>query len=92
MASQHTPIYVELESVAELVTLGTATIQRMVACNEFPKPRQLSGRRVAWLYREVVEWSETRPVSDLPPPPNSGARRGRVFVKDLPSGEAGSET
>jgi prophage regulatory protein len=38
---------------------------------EFPKPRQLSARRVAYLVREVDEWLESRPVSDQPPPPNS---------------------
>ena len=29
------------------------------------------------LLREVLEWAETRPVSDLPPPPNTGNRRKR---------------
>ena len=35
--------------------------------------RQLSGQRVGWLVREVQEWAESRPVSNLPPPPNTGA-------------------
>lgn len=68
-------IYIELPEVAEVVTLGEATIQRLVRENEFPKPRMLSGRRVAWLLREVEEWAESRPVSDLPPPPNTSRRR-----------------
>ena len=33
---------------------------------------------MGWLLREVMEWAETRPVSELPPPPNTGNRRKRV--------------
>ena len=33
-------------------------------------PRQLSGRRVAYLLKELDEWLESRPVSDLPSPVN----------------------
>ncbi len=69
------PIYIELPDVAAVVTLAEATIQKMVRAGEFPAPRQLSGRRVGWLLREVEEWAENRPVSNLPPPPNTGKRR-----------------
>lgn len=68
------PIYVDLPSVASLVTLATATIQRMVREGVFPKPRQLSANRVAWLLREVEEWAEERPFSDIPPPANSSRK------------------
>ncbi|WP_159702973.1 AlpA family transcriptional regulator [Massilia sp. 9I] len=52
-------------------------IQRLIREGEFPKPRQLSGRRVAWLVREVEHWTEQRPVSNLAPPANTsrGTRR-----------------
>ncbi|WP_084416302.1 helix-turn-helix transcriptional regulator [Massilia alkalitolerans] len=69
------PLYLELEAVAGVVALAATTVQRLVRQGEFPKPRQLSGRRVAWLVREVEEWAEQRPVSDLPPPSNT-SRRG----------------
>ena len=70
------PIYLELEAVAGAVALAASTVQRLVRENAFPKPRQLSGRRVAWLVREIEEWAESRPVSDLPPPQNtSGVAR-----------------
>lgn len=69
------PLYLELESVAAAVGLGMATIQRLVRDDSFPKPRQLSGRRVGWLVREIEEWAEARPVSTLPPPPNTSSRR-----------------
>ena len=65
------PLYLELEAVAAVVALAATTVQRLVREGEFPRPRQLSGRRVAWLVREVEEWAETRPVSDLPPPANT---------------------
>jgi prophage regulatory protein len=71
------PIYLELDAVAGAVALAASTVQRLVREGAFPKPRQLSGRRVAWLVREVEEWAEKRPISDLPPPSNS-SRRGYV--------------
>jgi prophage regulatory protein len=69
------PIYIDLPDLPSIVTLGETTIQKMVREGTFPKPRQLSGRRVAWLLREVEEWAENRPISELPPPPNTGRRR-----------------
>jgi prophage regulatory protein len=68
------PIYLELEAVAGAVALAASTVQRLVRENAFPKPRQRSGRRVAWLVREVEEWAEERPVSDLAPPPNTSRK------------------
>ena len=69
------PIDVDLPGVANLVTLATATIQRMVREGVFPKPRQLSANRVAWLLREVEEWAEERPVSEIPPPANTSKKK-----------------
>ncbi|MBT2299202.1 AlpA family phage regulatory protein [Variovorax paradoxus] len=69
------PIYLDKPAVAEFVALSESTVEKLVRENEFPKPRILSGRRVAWLVREVEEWAESRPVSDLLPPENTGRRR-----------------
>jgi prophage regulatory protein len=71
------PIYLDLPTVAALVSLSPANIQKLVREDRFPRPRMLSGRRVAWLMREVEEWAESCPVSDLPPPHNTshGNRR-----------------
>ncbi len=71
------PLFIDLDQVATLTTLSASTIQNMVARNEFPAPRELSSRRVAWLYREVMEWAESRPVSSILPPPNTGAKKPR---------------
>ena len=69
------PLYLELPLVSVLVSLAVTTIQREVREGKFPAPRQLSGRRVGWLVRELEEWAENRPVSDLPPPTNTGKRK-----------------
>jgi prophage regulatory protein len=71
------PLYIELDKLEKLTTLSASTIQGMVARNEFPAPRELSSRRVAWLYREVMEWAENRPISSILPPPNTGAKKPR---------------
>lgn len=72
------PLYLELPEVAVAVSLAEATIQREVREGKFPAPRQLSGRRVGWLVREIEEWAETRPVSTLPPPRNTGQRKPKT--------------
>lgn len=68
-------LYIALPEVAIMVTLATATIQRLVREGQFPNPRKISANRVAWLLREVEAWAEERPLSDLPPPPNTGSRK-----------------
>lgn len=67
-------LYLNLTEVAMCLTLSEPTVQRMVREGSFPAPRLLSGRRVGWLVREVEAWAEGRPVSDLPPPPNTSHR------------------
>lgn len=79
------PVYVDLSTVALITTLAESTIQAMVTRNEFPAPRELSGRRVGYLYAEVVEWAESRPRSTLLPPCNTGAKK----PKRAPAGNAG---
>ena len=71
------PAYLDLQSVSNYLALSESTVQKMVREASFPAPRMLSGRRVAWLVREVDAWAESRPVSDLLPPANTGARKGR---------------
>ena len=70
-----TPIFMDLPTVAQAVALSTSTIERLEREGQFPKRRQLSGQRVGWLVREVQEMAESRPVSNLPPPPNTGASK-----------------
>ena len=66
-------IFMDLPTLVRAVALSAATIERLEHAEQFPKRRQLSDQRVGWLVREVQEWAESRPVSNLPPPPNTGA-------------------
>ena len=69
------PAYLDLPAVCGFVALSESTLQKLVREEQFPKPRILSGRRVGWLVRELEDWAESRPVSDLLPPANTGARK-----------------
>jgi len=61
------PIFLDMEGVAATLSLSESTIRTLINQGDFPKSRLLSGRRVAWLVRELEEWAEARPVSNLPP-------------------------
>lgn len=82
------PVYLDLEGVCAFVSLSESSIQKLIREDAFPKPRLISGRRVGWLVRELEEWAESRPVSDLAPPPNTGARKGRVSRRRAPAAPA----
>ncbi|WP_374258995.1 helix-turn-helix transcriptional regulator [Aquabacterium sp.] len=71
------PVFLSRDDVAKVTTLSERVVQDLVRQGKFPQPRRLSGMRVGWLLREVVEWAESRPVSDLPPPPNTGLKRAK---------------
>lgn len=71
------PAALDLADAALYLSLSESTIERLVREGSMPKPRQLAGRRVGYLVRELDEWLESRPVSDQPPPPNTTAKKGR---------------
>lgn len=66
------PAYLDREAAAGFVSLSVGMMERMVAKDQFPKPRQLSEKRVGWLVREVEEWAESRPLSSNLPVANCG--------------------
>lgn len=66
------PAYLERASAAIYVSLSVPTMERMVARGEFPGPRQLTGKRVGWLVREIDAWAEARPASTNLPVENCG--------------------
>lgn len=69
--------YLSIKQIQEATTICPRLWRDLVARNEAPAPRQLSGKRTAWLAREVEEWAETRPVATALPPPNTGWRRNK---------------
>lgn len=75
-------IFLDLQSVAEALSISESTVQKLTREDaSFPKTRKISAGRVGWLLREIQEWAESRPVADLLPVANSGARKGRKFPK-----------
>lgn len=75
--SQIEPIALDIKATARLLAVSVSTVERLVRVGDFPKPRKVSGRRVVYLVEEVKGWLAARPVSDLLPPPNTGAPKPR---------------
>jgi len=67
------PACLDRANAAIYLAISESTLERLTREGSFPKPRLLSGRRTGWLVRELDEWLEQRPVSDLAPPANTGA-------------------
>lgn len=72
------PIYIDLPTVAAVLAVSVSTVQALVRAGDMPRPRKVSGGRVAWLVREVEAWAESRPESDIAPPANTGAKKPRT--------------
>ena len=70
------PLFIDLPSVLGAVGMSESTVQKLIRKDQFPKPRLMSDRRVGWLFREIEEWAEARPVANLPPPVNCQVGRG----------------
>jgi len=72
-----TPAALEPEASAAFCALSVTTMERLERDGNFPKRRQLSDRRVGHLVNELLAWLDARPVSELPPPANTGAKKPR---------------
>jgi len=72
------PAYLDKAHSAAYCSISESTLEKCVREETFPKPRLLTGRRVGWMVRELDAWAESRPVSELPPPPNTGAKKSRT--------------
>ena len=90
--SAHTikKIFYSLPELAFVLSLSESGIQELVRQGDLPHPRVLSTRRVGWLVREIEEWAENRPNSNLLPPANSGARKPRPR-REVPDAAAGGQ-
>ena len=69
------PIVVDVDGAAAVTGLSVSTIESLERADDFPKRRRLSDRRTGFLYAELVQWAQGRPLSNLAPPPNTGARK-----------------
>ena len=75
--NQIEPIALDIRATAQMLAVSVSTVERLVRVGDFPKPRKVSGRRVVYLVDEVRGWLAARPVSDLLPPPKTGAPKPR---------------
>lgn len=81
------PAYLDRAQTGAYVSLSDSTMEQLIRAGSFPKPRQLSAKRVGWKVSDLDEWCDNRPVSDLPPPRNTGARRGTTAARPGASSE-----
>jgi prophage regulatory protein len=79
------PAVIDEDQAAAYLSLSVSTITKMERKGEFPKKRQLAGRRVGYLLREIDEWLEARPVSNQLPPFNSEFGRAGKPDKQKPN-------
>lgn len=77
-----TPRIVAKDIAAQVLSLSVKTFERLVQAGEIPKPRQISPGRVGWLVSDLDDWATKRPISELLPPANSGASKGRKNQDD----------
>ena len=68
-------LFLRRPAVLASIGVSAATLQRLVATEQFPAPRRLSeqGRAVAWLRSDIEAWAASRPVSDILPPPKGAS-------------------
>lgn len=80
------PLAVDKERAGQMLAdISASTIDDLMANDPtFPKLRQISSRRVGFLVRELRAWIEQRPVSNLLPPPNTGAKKPRPSAQVTP--------
>lgn len=74
------PKFLDKGHAAAYCALSESTLEKCVREETFPKPRLLAGRRVGWLVSELDAWCESRPVSNLLPPPNTGAKKPKKIT------------
>lgn len=74
------PLFVQRENAAAALGISERTLEGLVASGELPPQRLISRGRVGWLWRELVAFAESRPVSGLPPAPG----RRRQAAQDAP--------
>lgn len=82
------PAAMERGTAAAYCGLRETTFEKEVREGRAPRPRKLSDRRVAWLRAELDAWLLSRPVSDLAPPAETGAKKPRPGARTTPAAPA----
>lgn len=81
-AAQVPILCLDIDQVSLAVGLSKSQIEKMVRQGKFPAPRQISGRRVAYLVSEILAWLAERPLSSCLPPENCGYGRAGKPAND----------
>lgn len=66
---QAPPLMLDREHAARALSIGDSTLEDLVRKGDLPPPRRISKGRTGWLWRELQEFAESRPVSDAAPGP-----------------------
>jgi prophage regulatory protein len=74
------PLFADLETAAYMLSVSESTVQALVRTGELSPPRRISGNRVGYLVDELKAFAASRPVSTLPPPPNTGTKKPKNSV------------
>jgi len=67
------PIFVAKDQAAEALSVSAGTVEMLVRTGKLKPPREISKGRVGWLWRELQEFAESRPVSAQQPGPGRKA-------------------
>ena len=70
--SEQKPKVLNQKQLTEITGLSAVTVWRREKIGEFPRRRQLGSRRVGWIAREVEDWINARPASEIIAPSNCG--------------------
>ena len=70
--SEQKPKVLNQKQLTEITGLSAVTVWRREKIGEFPARRQLGPRRVGWIAREVEDWIDARPASEIIAPANCG--------------------
>jgi len=73
--------FLRLAEVKGRVGYGRASIYRLIASGQFPRPYSLGARAVAWLESDIDAWIEARVKAGQPI-----SVRGDVTAPRIPSG------
>jgi prophage regulatory protein len=56
-------VFLRLRAVVRVTGLSRATLYRLIANEQFPRPVQLGPRAVGWRLADVEAWAEVRPIA-----------------------------
>ena len=54
--------FYSFKQVCELTTFSSSTIRRLVKAGNFPKPIQISTRRIGWNREAIISWLASKSV------------------------------